>query len=996
MTEIQGGTYPAWGTPLRNLLQGFAEQTPGQLLPALAMFGGGQVSEAELVAFIQSAPVNNNALIALRLAFAKWDASDGIVLLGDDGAETGSGTIARRLAVASALGLSPAAEEAIRAVIPVHQEDTVVISREFEPWYEEARHQRSSLYWDHYEKYLAEVKKWPASSITTLDQSTNSVIERLTDPTRVEVKQTKGLVVGYVQSGKTANFTGVIAKAVDAGYRLIVVMTGTIEILRAQTQRRIDMELMGVENVLAGQDPTDPEVAKGLDYQQDEDWLADRFVQHSEQALNQPGVVRIRRVTTHHSDYKSLPQGMSQLRYERHDKTKPLNSPENLLHADAYVVIVKKNPAPLKKLIKDLRPLKAVLKELPALIVDDESDLASVNTKDPKKSSDRTTINKLITDMLAIVPRAQYVGYTATPFANVFIDPDDDSNLFPSDFVLSLPRPEAYMGVQEFHDVDRDWENVEKTVATSNELAYARSIKGDPDHDPALRRRELGEALDAWVLSGAIKKYRESVDGTLHRHHTMLVHEDVSNMAHLNSAFVVRSLWNNGKFTSGEGLARLRKLFDDDFLPMMIARANGASVPMCFDDVKHFVGQAVAEMTSAGSDPVLIVNSDKAIQDQQQALDFDAGKVWRILVGGAKLSRGFTVEGLTVSFFRRRAGQADTLMQAGRWFGFREGYRDLVRLYIRRDARVDLYEAFEALLLDEEAFRDELAKYAGLDEDGKPIVEPRQIPPLVSQHLPWLKPTARNKMFNAVVKSRASVGTFHQLSSIPPRNEKTKHKANLDAVILPLLKKATLDATLPYQDDGVPKYQKAKVGLVGAADFLDYFDRLKWHADYSSVIAPLRSFIATATENGRIKDWGIVWPQRQTLGRVLWIDELGQEAPIWKRGRRQDPRIDFTGENKRNLLGANPLPEGKDFPALGSSSTRGVLVISLVADQDEVSEVAPVDQADVVGLISLRVPDGSVRSKRDLIQYTVAVSDKANDVAVDDPTTTERRGHRDA
>lgn len=982
MPEVQGGASPAWAIPLRNLLQGFADQAPGPLLPALAMFGGGQVSEGDLVAFVQSAPVNNNALIALRLAFAKWDASDDIVLLGPDSVETGSGTIARRLAVVDALGLSRAAEEAIRAVIPVHQEGTIIISREFEPWYEEARHQRSSLYWDDYEKYLAEVKKWPASSIITLDRSTNSVIERLTDPTRVEVKQTKGLVVGYVQSGKTANFTGVIAKAIDAGYRLIVVMTGTIEILRAQTQRRIDMELMGVENVLAGQDSTDPDVAKGLDYQQDEDWLADKFVRHSELALNQPGAARIRRVTTHHHDYKSLPQGMSQLRYERHDKTKPLNAPENLFPVDAYVVIVKKNPAPLKRLIKDLRPLQDMLNELPALIIDDESDLASVNTKDPKKSNDRTIINKLITEMIEIMPRAQYVGYTATPFANVFIDPDDDSNLFPSDFVLSLPRPDEYMGVQEFHDLDPDWERVNKTIATSNELAYARSVRGDPDHDPDLRKKELGEALDAWVLSGAIKKYRESINGQRYRHHTMLVHEDVKNVAQLASAVVVRSLWNNGKFTSGEGLTRLRKLFDEDFLPVMVVRASGDPVPESFDDVKPFVAQAVAEMTSGGEDPVLVVNSNQAVQDQQQALDFDAGMVWRILVGGTKLSRGFTVEGLTVSYFRRKAGQADTLMQAGRWFGFRQGYRDLVRLYIRRDSKVDLYEAFEALLLDEEAFRDELAKYAGLDEDGKPLVEPRQIPPLVSQHLPWLKPTARNKMFNAVVKSRASVGTFHQLSSIPPRDERDKHKANLENVIIPLLKKATHDATLPYLDDKVLKAQQAKVGLVGAEDFLNYFNKLEWNSDYLGVINPLRTFITTAMEKERIQDWAVVWPQRQTPGRMLWLDELEREAPIWTRARRQPPRIDFTGENKRNLLSASDVPEGKEFPSLGKSSTRGVLVISLVADQIETTEETQVDRSDVVGLISLRVPDSSVRSKRDHIQYGVVVLGKSGDVVV--------------
>jgi len=926
-------------------------------------------------------------MIQLRLALAKWDASEGLKLDDPHGNETGSGEIARRVAVFKELGLSEQTEAILRDEIPVHVQDIIVITKEFELWYEEARHKRSTLYWDDYEKYLTQVKKWPASLITTLDQSTDAVVERLTDPTRAEIKATKGLVVGYVQSGKTANFTGVIAKAIDAGYRLVIVMTGTIEILRAQTQRRIDMELMGVENVLAGQEPTDPEVAKGLDYQQDEDWLADKFVKHTQAALDQPGAARIRRVTTHTGDYKSLPQGMSQLRYDRLDKIKPLNAAENLFHTDAYVVIIKKNSAPLKKLIKDLKPMQNMLKELPALIIDDESDLASVNTKDPKKSNERTIINGLITEIMKIVPRAQYVGYTATPFANVFIDPDDDTNLFPSDFVLSLPRPTEYMGVQEFHDIDPDWETTPKTVATSNELAYVRAVSGSPDHNPDLWKKELERALDAWVLSGAIKKYRAAQTGGGHRHHTMLVHEEVSNAAHLDSAVVVRGLWNNGKFTSGEGLARLRKLFNDDFLEVMQARADGEPVPESFETVKPFVAEAIAEMTSAGSDPVLIVNSDKNIQAQQEALDFDKGKVWRVLIGGAKLSRGFTIEGLTVSYYRRKAGQADTLMQAGRWFGFREGYRDLVRLYIRRDRKVDLYEAFEALLLDEEAFRDELGKYAGLDEDGKPIVEPRQIPPLVSQHLPWLKPTARTKMFNAVVKARASVGAFHQLSSIPRREEKAKHKANLEQVLLPLLKLADKPVTLPYLDptDNQMKQQYARCGLIGATEFLALFDKLSWHPDYESVITPLRTFISTATDKGRIADVAVIWPQRQTPGRMLTFDESGLDAPIWKRARRQPPRIDFTGENKRNILSANAVPEGANVVGLGKSDTRGVVVISLVADQDETTEASPVVRDDVVGLISLRVPDKSIQSKRELIQYGVVIADKADDVAVDVP-----------
>lgn len=976
--------------PLKNLLQGLADQAPMPMLSLLGGFAGSPVSEQVFLDFVAAAPPNDPGIVQLRVALAKWDASEQLELDGPDGGPSLPSTLARRAAVVAALGLSADAEVALREFIPVHVQNSIVISREFEPWYEEARYERSTLYWDDYRKYLTEVQKWPASSVTNLDQSTSAVVERLSDPTRSEVRATKGLVVGYVQSGKTANFTGVIAKAIDAGYRLVIVMTGTIEILRAQTQRRIDMELMGVENVLAGQDPSDPAVAKDLDYQQDEDWIAHKFIRHGEVALNQAGVARIRRVTTHGGDYKSLPQGMSQLRYDRIDKNKPLNAPENLLHTDAYVVIVKKNPAPLKKLIKDLKPLQATLSELPALIIDDESDLASVNTKDPKKSDERTKINALITEVTDLVPRAQYVGYTATPFANVFIDPDDESNLFPSDFVLSLPRPEQYMGVQEFHDIDPDWETTPRNYATSNELAYVRAVEGDPDHSPDKRREELREALDAWVLSGAIKKFRESRSERVFKHHTMLVHEAVRTDEQMASAQLVRELWAVGKFTSGEGLGRLRKLYDDDYAPVMQARANGEPVPESFDDLKTFVATAFAEMTSGGTDPVLIVNSDKSVQENQEALNFDKAKVWRVLVGGTKLSRGFTVEGLTVSYFRRKAGQADTLMQAGRWFGFRQGYSDLVRLYIRRDHYVDLYEAFEALLLDEEAFREELSKYEGLDEDGKPLVEPRQIPPLVSQHLPWLKPTARNKMFNAVVQARASVGAFHQLSSVPPRDQKASHQANLAKVILPLLARAEHAVALPYVDssDGQTKTQSALVGLVEAAEFLELFDKLIWHADYQTVIDPLRAFIATATEKERIRDWAIVWPQRQTPGRMSKeFGELGRDAPIFKRKRRQPPRIDFTGENKRNILAASSVPEGKEIPDIGKSSTRGVIVITLVADRDETSETDDVVRDDVVGLMSLRVPDKSIRSKRELIQYGVVVKSKPGEVTVDKTTT---------
>lgn len=981
MTDLR----PAWADALTNVFVALKNQQPTPLLPLLAAMSGSTVDEHELAAFVRDADENESALTQARMALAKWDSQD--EYLAADGTVTFPRTQERRAAIYDRLGLVGNAAAAFTERVEVFELPAIVISKVFEPWYPAERKLRTSVYWDDYETYLRDVKKWPASSISSLDETTSEVIERLSRPTRLEAKQTKGLVVGYVQSGKTANFTGVVAKGIDAGYRLIIVLTGTIEILRSQTQRRMDMELMGVENILAGQDPTDPAVAKELDYQQDEEWTAGRFVQHGE-ALTLPGVVEIARVTSHHSDYKRLPQAMTKLKFARKNKQKPLNDEENLFHSGAYVAVLKKNSAPLKKLIQDLKPLKNDLAELPVLIIDDESDQASVDTTNPAKwrkgsaeNRKRTTINQLITEILEICPRAQYVGYTATPFANVFVDPDDERDLFPADFVLSLNRPPGYMGVQEFHDVGKRWDDEEKTVANSNELAHIRPLVGDVDTDPVGRVEELQEALDAWVLSGAIKKFREAKSDIPYRHHTMLVHESVRKDDHADTAADVRSLWGKAKFNSSEGFDRLKKLYVDDFLPVMDARAAGAPIPASFDDLKPYIGAALAEITIDG-DPVLIVNSDKEIQAQQKKLDFEADKVWRILVGGTQLSRGFTVEGLTVSYFRRKAGQADTLMQAGRWFGFRPGYQDLVRLYIRRDSQVDLYEAFEALLMDEEAFRAELSQYAGFDEKGMPLLEPRQIPPLVSQHLPWLKPTARNKMWNAVIANKAPTD-IQDLYGLPPRGSEENRK-NLDNVVIPLLKHATTEVMLPYELDGKSGFQqRARVGLVGADQFNQLFALLAWNDEYEANIKAFRGFIEKATDDNKITDWAVVWTWPNTDGRLFGIPELGGDVSVVKRKRRAG-RIDFVGSDRKHRAAARPIALGESVAPLGESVTRGVILVSLVPDREPDDATTPIDRKDLVGLLSIAVPAKAV-PRSNLIQWTVINSASPNDVVVDDP-----------
>ncbi len=979
---------PGWADAFRELLTGLTDGLPKPLLAGLGYFAQTNVTSGDLVDYIAQAEESDPALTQLRLAMARWDADEANSFPNAGGTPTLPRSDQRRASIYIALALDQDVAEAVTVRVPVFKKPVIEISKNFEPWYVEARKLRTSVYWDDYERHLRDTKKWSADAIASLDETTTDVIERLSDPTRGSVKQTKGLVVGYVQSGKTANFTGVVAKAIDAGYRLIIVLTGTIEILRAQTQRRMDMELMGVENILKGQDPQDPQVVKELDYQQDTEWIADRFLRHGA-ALEQDAVVHIDRVTTHRSDYKRLPQGLTKLKFHKYDKAQPLNAPANLFRLDAYVAIIKKNPAPLKKLIADLKPIQGDLAQLPVLIIDDESDQASVDTTNPAKwktqtpaDRQRTTINKLITGLLELCPRAQYVGYTATPFANVFVDPDDERDLFPSDFVLSLYRPPGYMGVQEFHDLGKRWDDEEKTIASSNELAYVRSLVGDADEDPKRRDEELQQALDAWILSGAIKKFRESVSGLSFRHHTMLVHESVKQAEHLATAESVRALWKASKPTTATGLTRLQKLYDRDYYPVMVARVKGLPIPDSFDALKPFIATAFSQMTVDG-DPVLIVNSDKAIQDQQKKLDFEAEQVWRILVGGTQLSRGFTVEGLTVSYFRRKAGQADTLMQAGRWFGFRPGYQDLVRLYIRRDKKVDLYEAFEALLMDEEAFREELRQYEGFDETGKPLVEPRQIPPLVSQHLPWLRPTARNKMWNAVIDSKATAGGIQDRYGLPPRGA-PENEQNLISVAVPLLEAAAHDEVLKYElSDGQSGEVEVKLGTITARHFRELFNSLAWHERYDEVIGPFAKFLVRATSDARISEWVVVWPQPQKSVGTVNLPGVGA-APVIKRNRRNGTRIDFVGSDRKHGNAALAFARGEAAGGLPAADGRGVVLIYLADDREDPS--VPLSTKNVVPLLSIGVPKSATPHKRDLIQWTVRVKAKEDDAAVEAAT----------
>ncbi|MFC9670213.1 MULTISPECIES: Z1 domain-containing protein [unclassified Streptomyces] len=855
--------------------------------------------------------------------------------------DTSPRTRARRDAAYDKLHLGTDLRKVLDTAMPVSEVPApTVITKEFTPWYTPERAAARSFYWRAYEEKLR-AKGWSAEAIASLDEASRAVVERLSDPEQSAARQAKGLVVGYVQSGKTANFTGVTAKAIDAGYRLVIVLGGTLNMLRAQTQRRIDMELIGQENILRGADADDLDSLVGVDYVGDDDPDWPKFVSHGGRPSLR-GAFDIERLTTRGNDYKSLATGIRALEYEKRDQTRPLHDPANLHHAAARVMVVKKNKAVLSKLVKDLKQIKSLLGELPTLIIDDESDQASLNTSNPKKwaagSKERTAINDQISQLLGLLPRAQYVGYTATPFANVFVDPSDAHDIFPADFLISLPRPAGYMGVQDFHDLDSPVSEAERDITNSQEKAHVRGIYADTYDD------RLQEALDAFLLTGALKLYRavHGVTDADFRHHTMLVHESLKTDDHAELALRINTMWHESGYSSSAGHERLAALYEKDFAPVSAAQAPDLPTPATYGELRGYISDARKLITSGGR-PVIVVNGDSDAYFAALDLDFHGPvPVWKILVGGTKLSRGFTVEGLTVTYYRRTTHQADTLMQMGRWFGFRHGYRDLVRLYIGREEAygrkqtADLYERFEAICRDEELFRKQLAKYSGM-VDGQPRLTPAQVPPLVAQHLRTLPPSAKNKMFNAELVAVRSPGDWIEPLAYPTDREKLRCSNEAWRPVLGALDNDPSVFVHLGGDRGSFTRYAAKTAVISHSQLLKTLDSVTWGRP--DLVAPHLEYLRDPGELGcATDDWVVIAPQMSdgdsAAGSILGSVPL----TLVKRGRNEHGVFNrLSGvahrQSAERIAGARALSDDDPFATQLHQPRRGAVLLYAVGNQ---------------------------------------------------------------
>jgi len=767
----------------------------------------------------------------------------------------------------------------------------------------------------------------------------------------------KGLVVGYVQSGKTAHFTGVIAKAIDSGYKLIIVLAGTLNILRRQTQRRLDKELVGKEQLPAAE------------YANDSDWS--KFLSHGGRP-SELGSFDIERLTGLEDDYKPLRSRQAALRFTRVDPGLPFNHPRNLSRAPARLVVIKKLPKIIEDLNQDLIELKkqgAKLDEIPTLVIDDESDQASVNTVNPTKAErdQRTATNGAIVDLLKQLPRAQYVGYTATPFANVFIDPDDAEQLFPKDFIVSLPRPQGYMGVRDFFDFDS-----EEGQPGENERRHVRFVRGDDGFADNLPR-----AIDLFVLTGAIKLFRHKADPALRfKHHTMLVHHAAQTEVHEQQRDAVAALVTAAAFTSGVGLARLEALYESDIAPQLDPLLPN---PRGFTDLRPYISLCIAKLQQQHK-VVRIVNGDERNIDDTP--DFDGGPVWAILIGGTKLSRGYTVEGLTISYYRRRAGAGDTLMQMGRWFGFRAGYKDLVRWFVgveepigKSGKTANLYLQFRALCRDEEALRSELTRYA----DDRSIL-PRQVPPLVHSHLPSLKPTAKNKMYNAVLKFKNLGGRWVEKAKVAV--SATERSTNLARAAKLLASLKLEQTTLAARSKGSLSSFGAYVAAAAGSDVLHFLSDFKW-ADGARSFQHEMEYLSGNHGDTGITRWLVVVPQ--VRGKDLTWAEAGlANVTVAARGYDDETGFSVFSEPRHRelakLLGGVPNDLTDPSESLIRLAEPGTAVLFLFLVHDKRLVPSALRWSEITLGVGLQLPPSRIPQQ---VVWTVMNESQKDAVVVD-------------
>lgn len=676
-------------------------------------------------------------------------------------------------------------------------------AKDYEPWLEAARPSINPYYWDRYRRLLTE-KGFSGQVLAMLDTVSDRILGLLENPVKPGPWDRRGMVVGHVQSGKTANYAALICKAADAGYRLIVVIAGVHNNLRNQTQLRIDEGVVGRDS-------------------------ARLLSNKHEQYIGVGRFDRTRRPVTFTNSVRDFNKAMAT----------GVGVPLQNLNEPA-VFVIKKNSNTLKNLLEWLREHSAkagsAKVDAPMLLIDDEADNASINTKHGK--GEVTRINGQIRDLLTMFEKSCYIGYTATPFANIFIDPDTDdemlgADLFPKDFIVSLEPPTNYFGASRVFlgapdAVIRHIEDNEPLLPLVHPITH--QVEALPE--------TLREAIRTFVVARAIRLAR----GQRGQHASMLVNasrftevqRQLRNEIHEDLDVIKASVRVNGALPQAQALRdpAIAAIHDT------WVREYASSMEFEWKDIQAELHEAVSPVT------VVEVNSRSA--GVLNYADHEKNGLSVIAVGGFSLSRGLTLEGLMVSYFLRNSMMYDTLMQMGRWFGYRPGYEDLCRVWMPEEAEGWYTHVAESI----EELREELRIMEAAN------ATPQQFGLKVRSHPDTLIVTARNKMGSGELL-RVAIGLGNQfVETTTLKRDAPTLEANRRAVehLVHRLDDASRPVSAAESVSGGWLLRNAPVGPI--LDFLGEFDN-----HVGSMLTdpgPLRRYIA-AREDSELATWDILF-----------------------------------------------------------------------------------------------------------------------------------------
>ncbi|MDE0671508.1 MAG: Z1 domain-containing protein [Caldilineaceae bacterium] len=824
------------------------------------------------------------------------------------------------------------AEELVRimqAEFNVFQADPISLddSTGHVEWLSERRASIRWHFWERYLRYLQEEVRFPPLVLQRMDSTTQRILGKLEDPNRADPWDRRGMVVGQIQSGKTSNYTGLICRAVDAGYRLVIVLAGMHNSLRSQTQLRLDEGFLGFDT-------------------------------------------QRRQMTTNTSDgFTAAALGVGRLIGEEHMTAASLTTSEEQgdfgigkargvgIRPGDYPVllVVKKNSAILKNLREWLLNISGRgdpprIRDFPILVIDDEADNASINTK--ASEDDPTKVNEAIRKLLSCFDRRAYVGYTATPYANIYINPTAEHeefgpDLFPASFIEYLRPPTNYFGPSRLFGSENSDVALPLFRQIRDEEAWIPNFHKN-GHVPGPLPDSVRTAIYAFVLARATRLAR----GEIHAHNSMLIHVTrfTSVQAKVRSQVEeeLELLKSRIKFGDGGALnirTELMKVWHDDFLPTTEAMAETDYSCVTWEEIDQLLTEAV--------DPIVVKTINGTAADILDYFEHRTSGLNTIVIGGDKLSRGLTLEGLTVSYYLRASRAFDTLLQMGRWFGYRPGYEDLCRLWTSET----LWNAYgEVTLANEELIR-EFEEMAALQQT------PSDYGLKVRDSVEGMLVTAANKMRAGRRLRVGFAGSIVETTVLPA--DRLTARENLRALRGFVEELNTANVSVFPRPRGNFVWEGVPGRLVAG----HFFDRITTvTAAYKAHAPSIAQYVRNRLHNNELTEWTVALisnpGERVTMGQYKIgltkrsllntdgaVDRLTSHG-LYRIRRILNPideAMDFTKEEQNELLAAsraawvnNPerrrtepsVPSGPIIRRLRPTS-RGLLLIYLLEAPSE-------------------------------------------------------------